>query len=150
MSDFFGDIEPIRSEGPESRNPLAFKHYEPNRIVMGKRMEDHLRMAVCYWHSFCWPGGDPFGDGVAQAADGGREATAALAGRRCDGAHRPEAIADRAEPFEVGFALEVEGARLGGRRRRHQTPAQLDPIARDERRVEIVEIDPDARWHDLD
>lgn len=61
MSDFFGDIEPIRYEGPESRNPLAFRHYEPDRMVMGKRMEDHLRMAVCYWHSFCWPGGDPFG-----------------------------------------------------------------------------------------
>ncbi len=61
MSDFFGDIEPIRYEGPESGNPFAFKHYEPDRMVMGKRMEDHLRMAVCYWHSFCWPGGDPFG-----------------------------------------------------------------------------------------
>ena len=61
MSQFFGDIEPIRHEGPESRNPMAFRYYEPDRLVMGKRMEDHLRMAVCYWHSFCWPGGDPFG-----------------------------------------------------------------------------------------
>ena len=61
MSQFFGDIEPIRHEGPESRNPMAFRYYEPDRMVMGKRMEDHLRMAVCYWHSFCWPGGDPFG-----------------------------------------------------------------------------------------
>ncbi len=61
MTAFFGDIEPIRYEGPESRNPLAFRHYEPDRMVLGKRMEDHLRMAVAYWHSFCWPGGDPFG-----------------------------------------------------------------------------------------
>ena len=40
---------------------MAFRFYEPDRMVMGKRMEDHLRFAVAYWHSFCWPGGDPFG-----------------------------------------------------------------------------------------
>ncbi len=58
---FFGDIEPVRYEGADSRNPLAFRHYNPDEIVLGKRLEDHLRVAVCYWHSFCWPGGDPFG-----------------------------------------------------------------------------------------
>ncbi|MDT1062337.1 xylose isomerase [Paracoccus sp. CPCC 101403] len=58
---FFGDIEPIRYEGPESTNPLAFRHYNPDEIVAGKRMEDHLRFAVAYWHSFDWQGSDPFG-----------------------------------------------------------------------------------------
>ena len=58
---FFGDQPPIRYEGPESRNPLAFRFYDPDRIVLGKRMEDHLRFAVCYWHNFAWPGTDPFG-----------------------------------------------------------------------------------------
>ncbi|MCJ8309308.1 MAG: xylose isomerase [Rhizobiaceae bacterium] len=58
---FFGDISSIPFEGPESTNPLAFRHYDPNEVVMGKRMEDHLRFAVCYWHNFCWPGSDPFG-----------------------------------------------------------------------------------------
>jgi xylose isomerase len=58
---FFGDIQPIRYEGPQSRNPLAFRHYNPDEMVMGKRMEDHLRFAIAYWHSFAWPGGDPFG-----------------------------------------------------------------------------------------
>lgn len=58
---FFGDISSIPFEGPESKNPLAFRHYDPNEVVMGKRMEDHLRFAVCYWHNFCWPGSDPFG-----------------------------------------------------------------------------------------
>ncbi len=58
---FFGDIQPIRYEGPESRNPMAFRHYNPDEMVMGKRMEDHLRFAIAYWHSFAWPGGDPFG-----------------------------------------------------------------------------------------
>jgi xylose isomerase len=58
---FFGDITRIPFEGPESANMLAFHHYNPEEIVLGKRLEDHLRFAVCYWHSFAWPGGDPFG-----------------------------------------------------------------------------------------
>lgn len=58
---FFGDIKPIRYEGPNSTNPLAYRHYDPDEVVMGKRLEDHLRFAIAYWHSFAWPGGDPFG-----------------------------------------------------------------------------------------
>ena len=50
--------------GIGSDDPLAFKIYEPDRIVLGKRMEDHLRVAVCYWHSFNWPGSDVFGVGT--------------------------------------------------------------------------------------
>ncbi|HLP69811.1 MAG TPA: xylose isomerase [Rhizobium sp.] len=58
---FFGDIAKVKYEGPESTNPLAFRHYNPDEIVAGKRMEDHLRFAIAYWHTFTWPGGDPFG-----------------------------------------------------------------------------------------
>jgi xylose isomerase len=58
---FFPIAEVIRYEGPESQNPLAYRYYDPDRQVLGKRMEDQLRFAVCYWHSFCWPGLDPFG-----------------------------------------------------------------------------------------
>jgi len=58
---FFSIEQPIAYEGPNSRNPLAFKYYDPDKVVLGKRMEDHLRFAVCYWHSFCWTGTDPFG-----------------------------------------------------------------------------------------
>lgn len=58
---FFGDVEKIEYAGADSRDPLSFKHYQPDEMVLGKRMEDHLRFAVCYWHSFVWPGGDPFG-----------------------------------------------------------------------------------------
>lgn len=58
---FFGDFSPIRYEGPESDNPLAYRHYNPDEVVLGKRLEDHLRFAVCYWHNFVWPGSDPFG-----------------------------------------------------------------------------------------
>ncbi len=58
---FFGDIAPIRYEGPDSSNPLAYRHYNKDEVVAGKRMEEHLRFAVAYWHSFAWQGGDPFG-----------------------------------------------------------------------------------------
>lgn len=61
MTQFFQDIEKITYEGPESQNPMAFHHYNPDEIVLGKRLEDHLRFAVAYWHSFAWEGGDPFG-----------------------------------------------------------------------------------------
>ncbi len=65
-STYFSDIAPIAYEGPESANPLAFKWYDKDRLVLGKRMEDHLRFAVCYWHSFCWNGLDPFGGDTFQ------------------------------------------------------------------------------------
>ncbi len=61
MTDFFSDIAAVRYEGPDSDAALAFRHYNPDELVMGKRMEDHLRFAVAYWHSFAWEGGDPFG-----------------------------------------------------------------------------------------
>jgi xylose isomerase len=58
---FFDGISPVRYEGPDSTNPLAFRHYNPDEVIMGKRMEEHLRFAVAYWHSLAWEGGDPFG-----------------------------------------------------------------------------------------
>ncbi len=61
MTDFFGDIPRIQFEGADSTNPLAFRHYNAGETVMGKPMADQLRFAVAYWHSFAWPGGDPFG-----------------------------------------------------------------------------------------
>ena len=61
MSDFFKGIEPVPFKGPDSDDPLAFRFYEKDRLVLGKPMRDQLRMAVAYWHSFAWPGGDPFG-----------------------------------------------------------------------------------------
>jgi xylose isomerase len=61
MTDFFKGIAKAAFEGPDSKNPMAFRHYNPDEIIMGKRMEDHLRFACAWWHSFAWPGGDPFG-----------------------------------------------------------------------------------------
>jgi xylose isomerase len=61
---YFQNIPSIRFEGPESENPLAFRYYDKNRMVMGKRMEDQLRCAACYWHTFAWNGADVFGAGT--------------------------------------------------------------------------------------
>jgi xylose isomerase len=58
---FFNGIAPIEFKGPNNDDPLAFHHYDPDEVVLGKRLEDHLRFAVACWHSFAWPGGDPFG-----------------------------------------------------------------------------------------
>jgi xylose isomerase len=58
---FFDGIAPVRYEGAESASPLAFRHYNPGEVVLGKTLRDHLRFAVAYWHSFAWEGGDPFG-----------------------------------------------------------------------------------------
>ncbi|MGZ5383953.1 MAG: xylose isomerase [Acidimicrobiia bacterium] len=66
MSDvFFTELaNPVVFNGAESTDPLAFKVYDADRLVLGKRMEDHLRMSVCYWHSFNWSGNDVFGSGT--------------------------------------------------------------------------------------
>ena len=61
MTYFFADVPEIRYEGPQSTNEFAFRHYDPDEIVLGKSLQDHLRFAVAWWHSFAWPGGDPFG-----------------------------------------------------------------------------------------
>lgn len=63
---FFGDLAPIPYAGPDSTDPLTYRHYDKDEMVLGKRMEDHLRFAVCYWHNFCWPGTDPFGGDTFQ------------------------------------------------------------------------------------
>ncbi len=58
---FFEGIAPLRYEGADSASELCFRHYDPDEVVLGKRLEDHLRFAVAWWHSFAWEGGDPFG-----------------------------------------------------------------------------------------
>ncbi len=61
----FPDIAKIPFEGPRSKNPLAFKHYDADELVEGKPMREHLRFSVAYWHTFRGTGNDPFGPGTA-------------------------------------------------------------------------------------
>jgi xylose isomerase len=63
---YFGSIAPIKYEGPQSDNPLAYRYYDKSRMVLGKSMAAQLRPAVCYWHSFAWEGTDVFGQGTFQ------------------------------------------------------------------------------------
>ncbi|MDY0304206.1 MAG: xylose isomerase [Sphaerochaeta sp.] len=60
--EYFKGIGKIQFEGAKSRNPLAYKHYNASEVIGGKTMEEHLRFAVAYWHSFCADGSDPFGN----------------------------------------------------------------------------------------
>jgi xylose isomerase len=66
MKPAFPQIKTIAYEGPNSKNPLAFKYYNSDEIIEGKTMRDHLRFAVVYWHTFRGTGSDPFGAGTMQ------------------------------------------------------------------------------------
>ena len=61
MEDYFAGIDPIRYAGPDSRDPLSYRYYEPERVVAGKTMAEHFRFSVAYWHTFRGTGMDPFG-----------------------------------------------------------------------------------------
>jgi xylose isomerase len=62
---YFPEISKIQYEGPKSRNPLAFRWYNPEEIIEGKTMKDHLRFSIVYWHTMRGTGSDPFGPGTA-------------------------------------------------------------------------------------
>lgn len=64
MKEYFSKISKITYQGPHSDNPLSYRYYDAKRKILGKTMEDHLRMAVCFWHTFCWQGNDSFGAGT--------------------------------------------------------------------------------------
>jgi len=63
---YFPDVSKIAYDGPDSKNPLAFRHYNADELVEGKSMREHLRFGVAYWHTFRGTGGDPFGPGCAE------------------------------------------------------------------------------------
>jgi xylose isomerase len=66
MGEYFPGIGKIEFEGRDSKNPMAFRWYDESRVVAGKTMKEHMRFAVCYWHTFCNTGGDPFGPGTQE------------------------------------------------------------------------------------
>ncbi|MGC1460151.1 MAG: xylose isomerase [Steroidobacteraceae bacterium] len=82
----FSSIEPIRFEGPATRNEFAYRVYDKDRMVLGKRMEEWLKVAVCYWHSFNWPGADIFGGGTLTRPWLGAPVTQAMAEEKLDAA----------------------------------------------------------------
>jgi xylose isomerase len=62
----FLDVQKVKYEGPKSKNPLAFRHYNESEVVAGKTMKDHLRFSVAYWHTMRGTGADPFGPGTIE------------------------------------------------------------------------------------
>ena len=72
MTEFFPSIPKIKYEGAKSKNPLAFKYYDPEKIIAGKPMKDSLKFAMSYWHTLCGDGVDMFGAGTADKTFGGK------------------------------------------------------------------------------
>ena len=66
MKQYYDKIERINYEGTQTDNPFAFRHYNPSQIILGKTMAEHLRLSICYWHTFCWAGTDMFGSSSFQ------------------------------------------------------------------------------------
>ena len=62
--EYFKDVKKIKFEGKDSKNPFSYRFYDENKIVLGKKMSEHFKFAVAYWHSFVNPGNDPFGVGT--------------------------------------------------------------------------------------
>jgi xylose isomerase len=82
----FSTIEPVRFEGADTTNEYAYRVYDPERMVLNKRMEDWLKVAVCYWHSFNWPGADIFGAGTLPRPWLGIPVTQAMADQKLEAA----------------------------------------------------------------
>ncbi len=111
--EFFPGIGRINFEGKESKNPLAFKYYDPEKRVAGKRMEDHFRFAVAYWHSFGESGADPFGPSARELPWLRHEDPVGRAKEKMDAAF--EFITKLGAPFYCfhDFDLVQEGASVG-------------------------------------
>lgn len=71
MSEFFKNIKKVEYEGKESKNPFSFKHYNPDEVIMGKPMREHLKFALSYWHTLCGEGVDMFGNKTIDKSFGG-------------------------------------------------------------------------------
>ncbi len=123
-SSAFPDVPAIRYEGPQSKNPLAFKHYRAEQIVEGRSMRDWFRFSVVYWHTFRNPLGDPFGVGTAiRPWDDGSDSIS-NAQRRARAAF--EFISKLGVPFYAFHDRDLapEGANL------RQTNRNLDAVVR--------------------
>lgn len=105
--EYFPGIGKIAYEGPESKNPMAYKWYDENRVVAGKTMKDHLRFAVAYWHTFCGDGGDPFGPGTRKFPWGNQADPISAAKSKMDAAF--EFITKLGAPFYCFHDTDVVG-----------------------------------------
>jgi xylose isomerase len=82
----FSTVEPVRFAGAGAKNEFSYRVYDKDRVVLGKRMEEWLKVAVCYWHSFNWPGADIFGGGTLPRPWLGPRITQEMADTKLDAA----------------------------------------------------------------
>ncbi len=75
MAELFKGIDKIKYEGPQSKNPLAFKYYDAEKVILGKTMKEHLPFAMAWWHNLCAGGGDMFGAATADKSFGAEVGT---------------------------------------------------------------------------
>ena len=98
---YFPTVNKIAYEGPQSTNPFAFKYYNPDEIVLGKPMKEHLRFSMAYWHTFTYMGNDPFGGAsFTREWDGGDPMTQAK--------ERVHAAFEFTHPSTIGRAISSE------------------------------------------
>ncbi|MBE6757194.1 MAG: xylose isomerase, partial [Ruminococcaceae bacterium] len=84
MSEIFKNIPPIQYKGADSTDPLAFKYYDAERVVMGRPMKEHLPFAMAWWHNLCAAGTDMFGRDTADKSFGAEKGTMAHAKAKVD------------------------------------------------------------------
>ena len=92
MSEFFPNIPQIKYEGRDSKNRLAFKYYDPQRVILGKTMEEHLTFAMAWWHNLCAVGVDMFGAGTADKTFGAQPGTMSHAKAKVDAETRHQVL----------------------------------------------------------
>ncbi|CAN5786619.1 xylose isomerase [soil metagenome] len=124
MAEFFPDVPKIQYGGPKSKNPLEFKHYNPDEVVGDKTMKEHLRFSVVYWHTFTNPLSDPFGAGTAVRPWDDRSSSVSNAQKRARAAF--EFIEKLGAPFYAFHDRDVapEGASL------KESNQNLDEVAK--------------------
>ena len=71
MKEFFTNIPTVEYEGIKTKNPMAFRYYNPDEVIGGKKMREHLKFALSYWHTMCGDGTDMFGRGTTDKTFGG-------------------------------------------------------------------------------
>jgi xylose isomerase len=135
---YFPEISKIAYEGPQSRNRLAFRHYNPDEVVEGRTLREHLRFSVCYWHTFRGTGTDPFGAATLERPwdDGSESVENAI--RRVDAAF--EFMEKLGAPFYCFHDRDVapEGANLAEANRNLDAVAAHLKLAQQRTGIELL------------
>jgi xylose isomerase len=132
----FESLPQVRYEGPQSANPLAYRHYDAKARVLGKTLEQHLRLAVCYWHTFVWPGNDMFGQPTFARPWHGAGDELTLARKKADAAFA--LVARLGVPFYTFHDTDVAPEGAGLANYRSNLAAMVDVLAQKQEETGIA------------